>query len=325
VVVAGLALLVVGAELVVRGASKLALSLGIKPLLIGVTVVAVGSSAPELAIGVTSAMQGSGELAVGNIAGVNILNILFILGLSAAIVPITLQSQILKLELPVIALSALAMVVLSLDGTLSAIDGVLLVFGALIYTVVLIRVSRREPKEVVDEYEDMYGEEPEMDREQKTPSKTRSLVTNAILLIAGFVIIVFGADLLVNAAVDIARSLGITETIIGLTIVAFGTAAPELSTTIIGTLRNDRDVAVGNLLGSSIYNILVILGVVAIVAPGGLPVAREVLVVDIGLMVLVALVCIPIFVSGKRITRLEGILFVSGYLVYLLSIVLLRA
>jgi cation:H+ antiporter len=191
--------------------------------------------------------------------------------------------------------------------------------------VVLLRLSRREPKEVVDEYDDMYGNEADRDEEHETRNKTRSVIINVSLLIAGFVIIVFGANLLVNAAVEIARSLGLTETIIGLTIIAFGTAAPELSTTIIGTLRNDRDVAVGNLIGSSIYNILVILGIVAIVAPGGLPVAREVLIVDIGLMVLVALVCIPIFVSGKRITRLEGILFVAAYLAYLTSIILFRA
>ncbi len=320
---AGLGLLIVGAEMVVRGASKLALSLGVKPLILGITVVAIGSSAPELAIGLTSAMQGSDDLAVSNIAGTNIMNLLFILGMSAAIIPIALHSQILKLELPVIVLAALAMVLLSLDGTLSALDGALLVIGAAVYTIVLIRKSRQEPKEVVDEYEDMYGERDEKD--QHDENKVRDRIINSLLLVGGLAVTIFGANLLVEGAVGMARAFGITETVIGLTIVAIGTSAPELATTIIGTIRNDRDVAVGNLLGSSIYNILVILGITAIVAPGGLTVSREVLLIDISLMTLVALICIPIFITGKKITRLEGILFAAAYVVYLASIVIFRA
>ena len=321
--VAGLALLVVGAELVVRGASKLALSLGVKPLVLGITVVAIGTSAPELAIGITAAMQGSTDLAVANIAGVNILNLLFILGLSAAIIPITIHSQILKLELPFIVLSALAMITLSWNGVLSAFDGALLVLGAIIYTVILIRLSRREPKIVVDEYEDMYGEEPDVDQDNQGEAPKR--IMNSVILLAGLGLTVFGANLFVEGAVGMARGLGISETVIGLTIVAMGTGTPELATTVIATIKGDRDVAVGNLVGSSIYNVLLILGITAMAAPGGIAVGRDVLLIDISLMALVALICIPVFVSGKQVTRLEGILFVSGYLVYVLSIVLLRA
>ncbi len=320
---AGLALLVVGAEFVIRGASRLALSLGVKPLILGITVVAIGTSAPELAVGITAAMQGSGDLAIGNIAGTNIFNILFILGLSAIILPVTLHLQIIKLELPVIILSALAMILVSLDGVLSPFDGLLMVLAAIGYTLLLIRLSRKESKAVENEFEDMYGEEPL----EKAPgeSEWRVRVINSMVLLTGLCITIYGADLLVDGSVKMARGLGITETIIGLTIVAIGTSAPEFATTMIATIRNERDVAVGNILGSSIYNILVILGVTAIASPDGISVESQVLYIDLPVVAFVALLCIPVFMSGKKVSRLEGCLFVGLYLAYLTSIIILRA
>lgn len=319
--VLGLAVLVVAAELVVRGASQLALSLGVKPLLLGLTVVSVGTSAPELAIGITASLQGSGSLAVGNIAGTNVLNILFILGLSALLQPLPLSMQIFKLELPVIVATAALMIGLAWDGVLSRMNGVVMFGAAILYTVALIRLSRRESQATQQEFKDMYG----AGNDTVTRNLWRIRAKYGAVLAVGLVFSVLGADWLVDGAVGIARRLGISEAIIGLTIVAIGTSAPELVTTIVATLKDERDVAVGNLLGSSIYNILVILGITCMVSPEGVPVERQFMIIDIPLMAGVALACVPVFITGRCVSRLEGGLFVTVYLIYMFSLVFLRA
>lgn len=296
--VAGLGLLVIGAELVVRGASRLAVSLGI-----------------------TASLQGSGALAVGNIAGTNVFNILFILGLSALLQPLPLHLHILKLELPVIIASAALMTGLAWDGVLTRLDGGVLCGAAVIYTVVLIRISRAETQAVKEDFREMYGADVVMTRQ--TVMWTR--VWYMVVLAAGIGLSVLGAGWLVTGAIDIARVLGISEAMIGLTIVAIGTSAPELVTTIVATLHNDRDVAVGNLLGSSFYNILLILGITCLVSPDGVPVEWQLMLFDVPLMTGVAFACVPVFVTGKRISRLEGGLGVTLYLAYMLSLVLFRA
>jgi cation:H+ antiporter len=272
--VAGLGLLVGGAELVVRGALRLAVSLGVKPLVIGLTIVAVGTSAPELAVGITASWQGSG-----------------------------------------------ALMVLAWDGVLTRLDGGMLFGAAVLYTVVLIRMSRGETQAVQEEFREMYGADAVMTR--WTVVQTR--LGDAVVLAAGLGLSVLGAYWLVDGAVDIARVQGISEAMIGLTIVAIGTSAPELATTIVATLKDERDVAVGNLLGSSIYNILVILGLTCLVAPGGVPVERQLMSVDILLMTGVMLGAVPVFWTGRRVSRLEGGLGIAIYLAYLLSFVLFRA
>lgn len=309
--------LIVGAELVVRAATRLAVSVGVRPLVLGLTVVAVGTSTPELAVGITASLTGSGALAVGNIAGTNVFNILFILGLSALVRPLPLHLRVLKLELPMIIFAAALMSVLAWDGVLTRFDGGILLASAVIYSGVLIRMSRKEKRAVKEEYREMYGADGTT--EQRL---VRNRAMNVLLLAAGLGFSVLGADLLVNGAVDIARSLGISEAMIGLTIVAIGTSAPELATTVVATLKDERDVAVGNLIGSSIYNILVILGITCLVAPAGVPVERQLMFVDIPLMVGVALACVPVFVTGKRVSRGEGGLFVAIYLTYLFALIL---
>jgi cation:H+ antiporter len=318
--VAGLALLVVGAELVVRGASRLAVSLGVTPLVIGLTIVAVGTSAPELAVGIAASLQGSGALAVGNIAGTNILNILFILNLSVLVRPLPINLQIFRLELPVMIAAAVLLMALAWDGVLTRFDGGVLFGVAVLYTVALIRMSRGESQAVQEEFREKYGADAAMRRQV-----ARTRARNAVLLAAGLGFSVLGADWLVDGAVDIARALGISEAMIGLTIVAIGTSAPELVTTVVGTLKDERDVAVGNLLGSSIYNILVILGLTCLAAPGGVPVERQLRCVDIPLMTGVVLGAVPVFWTGRRVSRLEGGLGIAIYLTYLLSLVLFRA
>lgn len=317
--VLGLGLLIAGAELVVRGASRVATLLGVTPMVIGLTIVSVGTSAPELAVGIVAGLQGKGGLAVGNIAGTNVLNLLFIMGLSALLRPLPLHLQIFKLELPVIVFAATLMTFLAWDGVLSRFDGVLMLLTGLIYTLALIVITRKSSQSAQREFREEYGP-------YTVPKRPtwRGRTWYATLLVFGIVLTVLGAECLVRGAVNIATLLGVSATIIGLTIVAIGTSAPELVTTIISTIKDDRDVAVGNLLGSSIYNILIILSIPCIIAPDGLPVERQLLWFDIPLMAGVALGAIPVFITGKRVSRLEGGLGVVIYLIYLLWVVVLR-
>ena len=326
---AGLLALILGAELVVRGASRLAALLGVKPLLIGLTIVSIGTSMPELAVAITAGLQGSSPLAVANVAGTNLVNILFILGLSALIRPLALHLQILNLDLPMMIVAAAALAGLTSDGVLTPLEGGLMVGASLIYTVAVVRSSRAESAYVKREFEDMCGDgfmkgcRPEALSPDRKELLARAKY--AAMLIAGMSITVIGAGWLVDGATVLARTLNIPEAIIGLTVVAIGTSAPELVTTVVATLRDERDVAIGNLLGSSIYNILLILGLAAMVAPGGLSVTRQLQLFDIPLMTLVALACVPVFLTGRCISRMEGGLGVAAYLIYLIWLVLFRA
>lgn len=301
-----------------RSASRLAASLGVSPMMLGLTVVAIGTSMPELAVGITAASQGSGSLAVGNIAGTNVFNILFILGLSALLKPLSLQLRVLRLDLPVMLCAAVAMGALAWDGELDRLDGAFLFCTAVLYTTTLIRVARRENRAVRREFRELYGVPRHAD-----PARMRALA--GLVLIAGMALTVLGADWLVDGAVTIARSFGWSEAMIGLTIVAIGTSAPELVTTVLSTLKGDRDVAIGNLLGSSIYNILVILGLTCLASTRTLMIERELLVVDIPMMAGVALLCVPVFVTGRAVSRAEGALFLGLYVGYLVLLVGMRS
>jgi K+-dependent Na+/Ca+ exchanger related-protein len=313
VFIAGLVIIILAAEFVLRGASRLAARLGIKPIIIGLTVVSVGTSVPELAVGITAVSEGSGSLAVGNIAGTNILNILFILGLSAAIRPLPLQLLSIRFDVPVMIVSAIALFLMALDGQLSRFEGILLTMAAVIYAIAIIRISKKESAKMRQEYAEEYGSQVLL----KEKNSVLGWVGNIILMIAGLVLSMVGADLLVAGAVSIAQAMGVSDAIIGLTIVAIGTSAPELATTIMATIKNDRDVAVGNLIGSSISNILFILGVTCIVAPNGVDVSEDILWLDLPMAAAVAIVCYPVFRSDRMVTRREGIIFVSAYLIYL--------
>lgn len=313
VFIAGLVIIILAAEFVLRGASRLAARLGIKPIIIGLTVVSVGTSVPELAVGITAVSEGSGSLAVGNIAGTNILNILFILGLSAAIRPLPLQLLSIRFDVPVMIVSAIALFLMALDGQLSRFEGILLTMAAVIYAIAIIRISKKESAKMREEYAEEYGSQVLL----KEKNSVLGWVGNIFLMIAGLVLSMVGADLLVAGAVSIAQAMGVSDAIIGLTIVAIGTSAPELATTIMATIKNDRDVAVGNLIGSSISNILFILGVTCIVAPNGVDVSEDILWLDLPMAAAVAIVCYPVFRSDRMVTRREGIIFVSAYLIYL--------
>jgi len=319
-ILGGLAALIVGAELLIRGGTGLAAWFGIRPMVIGLTVVSLGTSVPELAIGIDAAVTGSPGLAVGNIVGANLINVLLVLGLSALLVPVVFQRRTLRFDLPAMTAAALALYLLSLDGTLVRAEGFLLLVGGAAYTWALLRINRRDSPDMASDtpVDAAGGEVAALAQGGHRPLRD----TGALL--AGMLLIVLGAELLVEGAVSGAESLGVSEAVIGLTVVAVGTTAPELVTTLISTLRGDRDIAIGNLLGSSVYNIAVVLGLTVVVAPEGVPVPDEVLAADLVLLAGVAVATVPVFVSGARITRVEGALFVATYLGYLSWLLLAR-
>ena len=303
----GLGLLVVGAEVLVRGGAQIATRLGIPPMVVGLTVVSIGTSFPELAIGIDATLRDAGPLAVGNIAGTNIVNLLLILGLSAAMVPLAIGSRTIRFELPVIATVSVMLVLLALDGELSRLDGLLLLATAVAYTLAVVRLAVADSR----------------NRSEQDAPVDEALTRQILMVVAGLGLVAIGADWLVQGSVDLATSLGISEVVIGLTIVAIGSSAPELVTTLVSTVRGERDIAIGNLIGSSIYNITFILGVTALVRPVG--VTSELIRVDLPLMAFVAFLLIPVFITGRRVSRAEGICFVLAYLAYLGTIIALRS
>jgi len=306
----GLVLLGLGAELLVRGASRLAAALGIPPIVIGLTVVAFGTSAPELAVSLKSALSGQADIALGNVIGSNILNVLLILGASALIVPLVVHAQLVRLDVPLLIAASVAALLMALDGRIGRLEGLLLFAGAVAYTGFLIRQSRRENAAVQAEYAAQYA------------PRGASLLTNALLVLAGLGLLVAGSRLLVTAAVAFARSLGVSELIVGLTIVAAGTSLPEIATSILAAARGERDIAVGNVVGSNLFNILIVLGLTALVSPDGVAVAPGALDFDLPVMVAVAVACLPIFFTGHLIARWEGGLFLGYYLAYTSYLVL---
>ena len=305
----GFALLVYGAELLVRGASALAVSIGISPLVVGLTVVAFGTSAPELAVSVLSAWHGQPGIALGNAVGSNICNVLLILGLSAAVAPLVVARQIVRLEVPIMIGTSVLLILFALDGMIARWEGALLFGGVISYTVWTVRRSRRELRE-----------QPGTTADEAPPvsSSRRQLVE----IIGGLILLGFGSKLLVDSAVSIARHLGVSDLVIGLTIIAIGTSLPELATSVLASMRGQRDIAVGNVVGSNIFNILSVLGLTALVAPAGLPVPTAALTFDLPVMLVVAIACLPVFLAGHRIARWEGLLFLGYYVAYVLFLVL---
>jgi cation:H+ antiporter len=242
-IVAGLAGLLVGADLLVRGGAALASHLGVRPIVVGLTVVALGTSLPELAVGIDSVRQGSPGLAVGNIVGTNLVNILLILGVSALIRPIAFERRTLRFDLPAMTGASLALWLLARDGSLTRVEGTILCLGGVAYTAGIVWTSRREAAPVHADYA------------SHSERGRRGLVPRALTVIAGIGLVLVGAELLVDGSIEVARSLEVSEATIGLTVIAIGTSAPELVTTLTSTVRGDRDIAVGNLLGSTVYNI----------------------------------------------------------------------
>jgi cation:H+ antiporter len=312
--VAGLAMLILGAELLVRGASRLAALMGMAPLVVGLTVVAIGTSAPELAVSARAALRGQGDLALGNVIGSNIFNVLAILGLSALITPLVVSQRLVRLDVPIVIGLSVLVLVLGLDGTLTRAEGLLLCSGGVAYTVFAIRESRREGVDVASEYGRQFG--------VALARRGRAAALSVGGVLVGLALLVAGAGWFLEGAVAFARWLGVSELVIALTVVAAGTSLPEVAASVVAALRGERDIAVGNVIGSNVYNILVILGLAVTLAPDGIDVAPAVVAFDIPVMIAVALACLPIFVTGYVITRWEGALFVGYYAAYTAYVIL---
>ncbi len=308
--VAGLVLLVGGAELLVRGASSLARALGISPLVIGLTVVAYGTSAPEVAVSVGSAWQGQFDMAVGNVVGSNIFNVLFILGVSALITPLVVAQELVRRDVPIMIGLSVAVLLLALDG-ISRLDGIALLLGLIVYTVWCVRASRSKAGEPAAEFDAEHG--------HPRPS---GWPRNVGLVLAGLALLVLGSQWLVDGAVAFARWFGVSEVVVSLTIVAAGTSLPEVATSVLAAIRGERDIAVGNVVGSNIFNIMGVLGMSAVVAPSSLVVSDAMLAFDVPVMIAVAVACVPIFVTGHCIARWEGALFLAYYVAYTAYLIL---
>ena len=302
----GLVLLTLGANWLVQGASRLAITFGISPLVIGLTVVALGTSAPELAVSVDAALSGQPDLVLGNIIGSNIANILLILGLSAVIAPLVVAKRLLWIEIPIMIGASILVWLLALDGQISWANGLVFIGGLLTYLGFTIYRSQRE-KVAQDETQQLSH------CDQGNAATLRSL----LYIIIGLGTLVIGAHWLVEGAVAMARWFGVSELVIGLTIVAIGTSLPEVATSLVAAWRGERDIAIGNAVGSNIFNILAVLGITSIIAPTGISVAPDVLSFDLLVMVAVALVCFLVCLTDNQIARWEGGLFLGYYIVYL--------
>ncbi len=312
--VAGVVLLTAGGEALVRGASRIASALRISPLIIGLTVVAFGTSSPELAVSIGAAVSGQAGIAVGNVVGSNIFNVLFILGISALITPLVVSQQLVRLDVPLMIAVSVLTLVLGLDGRFDRGDGILLFSGLIVYSLFLIYLGRKESNEVQEEYAKEYG--------TRTMVSFRHWVLHIVFVLGGLGLLVLGSHWLVEGAVSLAQAVGVSDTVIGLTIVAAGTSLPEVVTSVVAGLRGERDIAVGNVIGSNLFNLLSVLGLSGIVAPSGIPVPNSLLTFDIPMMIVVAVACLPIFFTGSMIARWEGALFLGYYVAYTIYLIL---
>ena len=301
-----LTLLFAGAEMLVKGSASLAARAGLTPLVIGLTVVAFGTSSPELAVSLKAAFSGQGDVAVGNVVGSNILNIALILGLAAVIFPITVHLQLIKVDVPIMIVVSILLPVLLRDGVLGRIEGAGLFIGIILYTILNVLMARK-------------GADAEVEEEfaESIPKQTKHWSVDLLLVGGGLAVLVVGSRLLVENSIEVARAYQISEAVIGLTIVALGTSMPELATSIIAAVRKQPDIALGNVIGSCIFNILSILGLSASIVPiasGGIT------LVDYVVMVGCAVVLLPFLMTGLRLGRFEGLVLLAiygGYLYYL--------
>lgn len=306
-IAAGLGLLILGGEALVRGASTLATKAGISPLVIGLVVVSAATSAPEFAVTVGAVLNGEPDLAVGNVVGSNIVNVLFILGASAVVAPLLIKRQLVRFDIPFMLVLSLFLLLLSLDGNVSFTDGLLLFLALAAHSIISVALGRRDKNT----------------NEAPPPNgKSVSVLLALLLVLAGIGLLVLGAQSLVAGAVSIATSLGVSSLVIGLTIVAIGTSLPELATSIVAIRKGETDMAVGNVVGSNIFNIGMVLGLPAMLFGSGIPVAQSVIAIDMPLMIAAAVALLPMAFTGLVLARWEGVLFVSMYVAYTLYLVL---
>ncbi len=311
--IAGLVGLVAGAEALVRGAARLAARTGMSSVVIGLTVVAFGTSAPELAVSVGDALRGgdeAGSIAIGNVVGSNIANILLVLGTAAAVGgSLFVAQRIVRLDVPIMIGASVLVLLFVLNESLGRIEGFVLLLALAVYlSWTVISATRGSAPDIVTEYDEA------LDPEALAQA---SVLSDIGFLVLGLALLVFGSQALVSSASDIAAELGVSDLVIGLTVVAIGTSLPEVATSVLAAIRGQRDLAVGNAIGSNLFNLLAVLGVTAVVSPNAIPVATSAVQVDIPVMVAVAVACLPIFANGHVLNRWEGIAFLVAYAGYL--------
>lgn len=312
----GLGFLTIGAEGLVRGSAKLARAWGVSSLAIGLTIVAFGTSMPELLVSLKAVLIAKSDIALGNIIGSNIFNILFILGACALILPLHVAPKLIKFDVPVMIGVSCLLYLVCIDLSISRVEGLLFVFLLVFYTYFCFSLGKKEDLQIQQEYEQEFGGDVAFLR------KPRQILINFVMFFAGLALLSCGSRWLVEAAVVIARAWGVSEFIIGVTIIAVGTSLPEVATSISATLKGERDIAIGNVVGSNIYNILLILGSVGIISKGGFGINPLSMCWDIPFMIFVAVLCYPIFRCGHMISRTQGafLLFLYvGYVVFLIQ------
>ncbi|MDN3511251.1 MAG: calcium/sodium antiporter [Candidatus Jettenia sp.] len=303
----GLAGLYFGAEWLVKGASRFARSFNIRPIVIGLTIVAFGTSTPELVTSVMAGIRHLNDIAIGNIVGSNIANIGLILGLAAIVQPLKVNMKLINREMPIMIGISLLLYFMGWDSILSRQEGIILMVGILAYTVYVYRAALRESKSVEKEF---------LEYEESIGVTRDNLKKDIVWIIVGLGALVGGAYLLVHSAVYIARVVGISELVIGLTVIAVGTSLPELATSMVAAIRKESDISVGNVLGSNIFNILAILGIASIIQP--LQINTASLRIDMPVMLLFGIILVPIITWKFMITRIQGFLLLAGYSIYIL-------
>jgi cation:H+ antiporter len=302
-IIAGLIMLFAGAEGLIRGSSSLALRIGITPLVVGLTVVAFGTSSPELVVSLKAALEGNGDISLGNIIGSNIANIALILGISALIKPLKVQAQVVRREIPIMIFVTLLLVLFLLDNEIGIIEGIVFFIGILLYSVVSVILAKKEKsREVKDEFI------------EGVVHKPLKIWIAILFIFFGLVLLVYGSNLFLEASVEIAKIFGMSQAVIGLTIIAVGTSLPELVTSAVAAYKNESDIAIGNVVGSNVFNILFILGITAIIIPVS---ARGITSIDIIIMLLTAIVILPMAWSKFTLNRSEGAFLLIGYVVYM--------
>lgn len=306
----GLVLLYFGAEFLVKGSANLATRMGVSSLVVGLTIVAFGTSAPELVVSIKAGMAGKGDIAMGNVVGSNIFNIAFILGLTALVRPVKVHLNVLRYDTPIMVVCSVLLWVLLMDSRISRIEGVVLTIGIIAYTVITMIASRKSG----DAQEQVPFEELTT---VPVPQKKLNPLIDILLTVGGLGLLVLGSRFFVDGAIDIARILGVSEAVIGLTIVAGGTSLPELATSVIAAIKKESDIAIGNIVGSNIFNILAILGISGMINPLYSPGIDQ---ISIYFMLGTAALLFPFMWTGFKLSRVEGAAFLliyGGYLVYL--------
>lgn len=295
----GLTALLGGAKLLVLGASQLAQTLGISSLIVGLTVVAFGTSAPEIGVSVLGAWKGEGDLVIGNIIGSNIFNILLVLGICASLSPLIVQRQLIRWDIPIMIAATLLFWLLAFSGRLGRLAGIILFAGIILYLFFVFFLLKKQPPE------------------KENPLPRHSIWIQFIWIVLGLILLSGGAELLISSATKIALYLGVSELLIGLTVVAAGTSLPELATSLIALSKGENDLAVGNVVGSNIFNLLAVMGIAGLLSPSPIAVPVKATTFDIPIMVGVSIAALPIFLTGHRISRWEGLLFLFYYFLYM--------